>query len=108
MKFRGEYYFLSNMYPVSINLNFEEKTYTFTCAEAAFQACKNVDEMERFVGIDGFTAKKLGRKVVLRSDWDEIKNEIMYTILQEKFTSIPYSFALYVKPFLLGFSFLIY
>lgn len=79
--FRDENYFLSNMYPCIITLG----KHTFTCAEAAFQAAKCPERMAEFYNLNGFEAKKLGRTVALRSDWDEVKLKVMHTILRAKF-----------------------
>jgi len=83
MRFRNQYYFLSNMYPHEI----EVRGYRFTCVEAAFQAmkCKTTEEVEQFIGLDGFQAKKLGRKVALRKDWNDIRDGVMFRCLEEKF-----------------------
>lgn len=82
--FKNEYYFLSNMYPCSVM--FEGKIYP--SAESAFQAAKLINPEERnvFTSLDGYKAKRLGRKVVLRPDWENIKVNIMYQILLDKFT----------------------
>ncbi len=81
--FRNEYYFLSNMYPCEIKIG----RYTFSCAEAAFQAYKCADkrEIRKFEGIDGFEAKKLGKEIALRGDWEVIKLRVMIAVLRFKF-----------------------
>ena len=85
MIFRGKYWFLSNMYESPITMKIDDVPYTFTCVEAAFQAHKCPERAEEFVGINGFDAKKLGRKVALRSDWESIKEHVMLDILRAKF-----------------------
>ncbi len=35
-------------------------------------------------------AKKYGRTVVMRSDWDEVKLEVMENIVRAKFMQLPY------------------
>lgn len=85
MVFRNEYYFLSNMYPCSITLG----KHTFTCAEAAFQAAKCPARVTEFYNINGFEAKKLGRTVALRSDWNEKKLQYMEKIIRAKFNQHP-------------------
>ena len=80
--FRGDYYFLSNMSPSDIRIG----AHIFTCVEAAFQSQKNLKEMSRFVGLSGFDAKKLGRKVELRPDWSVQRVAIMTYLVREKFT----------------------
>lgn len=89
MVFRGEYWFLSNMYPVPVRMRMNGRTYAFTCSEAAFQACKCPARMVEFERVDGFAAKRLGKRVPLRGDWDEKKLEIMRRILILKFGQNP-------------------
>ena len=85
MRFRNEFYFLSNMYPCKIVY----KDYVFNNAEAFFQACKDGASARKFVGIDGFTAKRLGRTVKLRPNWNEIRTRVMKRVLIEKFRQNP-------------------
>ena len=82
-EFRNYFEFLSNMYPSPITLG----NVTYTCAEAAFQAVKLQDKNQRhiFAGLSGKEAKKLGRKVNLRPDWENIKIDVMRWIISEKF-----------------------
>ena len=35
-------------------------------------------------------AKRLGRKVALRTDWEQIKNKVMKTLLRSKFSQEPF------------------
>jgi len=85
--FRGENFFLSNMYPCTIILG----GVRYTCAEAAFQAVKLADKAKRkqFEGLSGAEAKRLGRKVPLRTDWHKIRVDVMKWILTEKFRQNP-------------------
>lgn len=87
MFFRKEFWFLSNMYPCEIRVN----GLVFTCAEACFQSFKTTDLEARkaFQGIDGFQAKKLGRKVQLRSDWNKIRLDVMEAVVKAKFRQHP-------------------
>lgn len=83
MVFRNQFWFLSNMYPYSMTIN----GVRYTCVESAFQSFKIKDKEARwqFSNLNGFKAKKLGRRVQLRSDWNEIKVEVMYRLLKIKF-----------------------
>lgn len=83
MFFRGDYYVLSNMFPVAIEIDGQ----TFSCVEAAFQACKTFDRdiRQKFVGLNGFEAKKLGRRIPLRPDWEQCKVAVMKRLLKDKF-----------------------
>lgn len=87
MFFRNEYWFLSNMYPCEIRVN----GLVFTCAEACFQSFKTTDlnERKKFQGINGFEAKKLGRSVSIRSDWNDIRIEVMSRVIHAKFHQNP-------------------
>ena len=85
MVFRNNYYFLSNMFPCTISYNGK----TYKCAEAAFQAQKDLNSSLNFTEVDGFTAKKYGRKVNLRKDWNSVRVAIMKEILIAKFTQTP-------------------
>ena len=79
MTFRGEYWFLSNMYPCKIVMG----DYVYPCAESAFQAAKVKDPETRkfFSTLDGKDAKRFGRQVKLRSDWENIKNIYIIIVL---------------------------
>ena len=61
----------------------------FGSTEAAFQAakCKSLDDRKAFIGKTPAEAKKLGRKVSLREDWDDCKVDVMREILLLKFCS---------------------
>lgn len=83
MRFRGEYWLLSNFYNCSIE--YEGKIYP--SVENAFQASKVLDEDEReiFTKCTPVEAKRLGRKVKLRDDWEEVKVLIMTELIFTKF-----------------------
>lgn len=85
MRFKGKYSFLSNMYPALVTLTIRGKKLTFECSEAAFQAMKCPEKARDFVGIDGCTAKRRGKQVPLRSDWDKIKISWMEKVVTAKF-----------------------
>lgn len=81
--FRGNKYFLSNMFPCKI----EYEGYIYNNVEAAFQAQKNDNHeyKHELTLMTGKEAKKAGRKVKLRSDWENVKNDIMLKIVRAKF-----------------------
>lgn len=81
--FSDEYSFLSNFYECSITYD----GISYQNAEAAFQAQKCADKKDRtgFSELDSLEAKKLGRKVELREDWEEVKIELMTDIIRAKF-----------------------
>lgn len=84
MRFKGEYGFLSNMYLCN-GIEWEGEVYK--TSETIFQMmkCKNDEDKKRFKILNGFEAKKLGRKVELRTDWDEVKVDVMRDVLKAKF-----------------------
>ncbi len=82
--FRGEYFFLSNFYETSISY----RGLTYTNAEAAFQAQKCLSEEEKipFTQCKPTQAKRMGRKVKLREDWEKVKLDFMEEIVRNKFS----------------------
>lgn len=86
-QFRDDYAFLSNMYDCPVT--FEGLTYG--SSEAAFQAAKCENQRDRipFTHLTGREAKRKGRKVVLRKDWDAVRLSVMETVVRNKFTENP-------------------
>lgn len=80
--FRGQYYFLSNFYPSTILIN----NFRFENGEAAFHSFKDLKRQSEFQTLDPSTAKRKGRRVQLRADWEQVKDGIMYQIVKAKFT----------------------
>jgi ribA/ribD-fused uncharacterized protein len=79
--FDGEYRFLSNFWPDDGFTN-----------EHVFQAMKTQDWAEQMIVLtaaDPYLAKKYGRKVTLRPDWNEIKDDVMLVSLRLKFSQNP-------------------
>lgn len=87
MTFRGEYHFLSNMY----SARFEWDGRTYLNSEAAFQSAKSLDAavQDRFSAMNGMIAKREGKKVQLRADWETVKNGIMEEVVRAKFSQNP-------------------
>lgn len=86
-RFQGDHYFLSNFYPAGMvydGIHYEN-------AEAAFQAQKCADKAGRFKfsGLNATEAKKLGRRVSLRPDWEDVKVGVMRSVVTEKFLGDP-------------------
>lgn len=83
-EFKNQYFFLSNFYECPIYYN----KLVFCNAESAFQAQKIIDEKEqyKFINLNASQARKLGKTIVLREDWEEVKDNIMYEIVKRKFT----------------------
>lgn len=82
--FRKQYFFLSNFYEAPVV--YEGLTYTNN--EAAFQSAKTLDinERRRFTTMSPSEAKKEGRRLRLRPDWESVKTYIMLDICRDKFT----------------------
>lgn len=83
--FHGENRFLSNFY-IS---EFFWRDLTWHTSENAYQAAKSNDPevWKRFADptLTAGQAKKLGRTIEMRPDWDEVKDSIMKEILRHKF-----------------------
>lgn len=85
LEFKNEYFFLSNFYETPI-LCFG---HYFANSEAAFQAMKCPERAKEFCGLNPSEAKKLGRHVKLRDDWETVKNAVMYEVCKQKFLQHP-------------------
>ncbi len=85
--FDGKFRFLSNFYRLSVPLRYEGVS--FPTVEHAYQAAKtlNIADREAIARLDTpGAAKRYGRILKpLRPNWDNIRIEIMYTLLTEKF-----------------------
>ena len=87
-EFTGIYRFLSNFY-ISL-IGFEGMSYP--SVEHAFVAAKTLDINERtHIArlLSAAEAKKYGRKVKLRPDWEQVKLQIMEDLVRQKFTKWP-------------------
>lgn len=83
--FRGYWAPLSNFSSSTVIYN----AITYPTAEHAFQAAKTTDLGARGLIRCAATpklAKSMGRGVKLRPDWESVKLDIMYQILESKFT----------------------
>ena len=78
------YAFLSNFHPSTIYVNGK----SYATVEHAYQAHKAADESSHEFIRNSSTpaeAKKLGRGVGLRPDWEKIKLDLMRTFIRKKF-----------------------
>ena len=85
VEFDGDYAFLSNFYPSTIY----HDGITYPTNEHFFQAMKTLDISERKAIAAAETpglAKRMGRNVKLRPDWEKIKVDVMRLGLILKFT----------------------
>lgn len=84
-RFDGKYAFLSNFAPIPVRFLGNR----YWTAEHAYQAQKTDRAYEREPIIHSknpVRAKRLGRQVTMRRDWDEVKVDVMRLIVVAKFT----------------------
>jgi len=82
-QFVDKYRFLSNFYTCDLY------DYKNTTVEHIFQASKAERTIDFLSVVNSQTpaeAKKLGRKIEIRSDWNEIKVSVMEKLFREKFS----------------------
>jgi ribA/ribD-fused uncharacterized protein len=83
--FSGEFRFLSNFWQEP---GLSDRLWGYPSMEHYFQAMKTLDQGERAKIRAASTpaqAKRRGRNVVLRDNWEEIKDEVMRVGLEHKF-----------------------
>lgn len=88
VSFSGKHAFLSNFYPHEFAYN----GVIYPTSEHAYQAAKTLSAPERARIAQLETpgkAKRYGRTIALRPNWDNIKVPIMYHILMRKFSFVP-------------------
>jgi len=94
--FHGKYRWLSNFQRVDIMFEY----ILYPSVEHAYVAAKTLDEEER-IKISKLTyagdAKKYGRNLKIRKDWDSIKENIMLELTREKYRN-----DMFLTPKLLG------
>lgn len=87
-EFQGEFRFLSNFWPAEVELG----GLKFPTVEHAYQAAKTLDIAQRRQIQSLLTpgqAKRMGRAVTMRSDWESIKLDIMIDLVWQKFSRHP-------------------
>lgn len=83
-KFFGEYRFLSNFWPCKVEFDGE----IYDSVEHAYQAAKTLNKDHRDMIRSSKTpgeAKKLGKKIHIREDWEYFKIHIMSNLVAQKF-----------------------
>lgn len=83
--FQGEYRFLSNFYPATVNY----QGIAYPTVEHAYQSAKTLDMNERRRIASLATpseAKRAGRALKLRSDWEAVKLDVMEDCVRAKFS----------------------
>lgn len=84
-EFKGKYFFLSNFYMADVEYN----GIKYLNNEAAFQAQKCPERAHEFTQLDPSQARRKGRKIKLRSDWENVRYGIMFDIVMNKFKQNP-------------------
>lgn len=82
-EFNGQYRWLSNFHPCVI---FRQGLY-YPSTENAYQAAKtdNFEIAKKFQTIGPLEAKRFGKRVAIRDNWESIKKDVMYECLCLKF-----------------------
>lgn len=84
--FTGRFRWLSNFFETPIVYD----GMTFPSVENAFQAAKTTNRLTRlnFCGqVRPNQAKAMGRQLTLRSDWEDVKEQVMLDCLRNKFAA---------------------
>lgn len=84
MRFKKEYKFLSNFYPCKIiawGIEFPTAEHVYVAAKTEDRVLRKVISMASTPG----KAKRFGRELDLRDDWEQIKIQVMRGILRRKF-----------------------
>ena len=88
LEFSGKWRFLSNFHPSPV----EFEGIAFPTVEHAFQAAKTFDFAAREEVAKETTpgrAKRAGRRLALRPDWEQVKFGVMKTLVTAKFVGHP-------------------
>jgi ribA/ribD-fused uncharacterized protein len=88
-KFEGDFRFLSNFYPSEVEMD----GIVYPSVEHAYQAAKTFDlELRQKISQDSnpSAAKKAGRTLKIRPDWEEVKLSIMESLVRQKFSKEPF------------------
>lgn len=86
--FSRQYHFLSNFSESEVWLD----GVSYPSVEHAYQAAKTISLSERIHVKTAPTpniAKRRGRRVTLRDNWEKIKDDIMYELIRQKFMQHP-------------------
>ena len=89
-EFQKEYRWLSNFAPCGVELDGQ----MYLSVEHAYQSAKSEDDWDwkEFCTLETNPAeiKKQAKLVILRKDWDAVKENIMLDLLRQKFNQEPY------------------
>lgn len=87
--FHGDFRFLSNFVPAPVVL----AGVRYPTVEHAYQAAKSLDVEERKIiqmARGPGDAKRLGKLITIREDWENVKEDIMRDLLIQKFGKSPF------------------
>jgi hypothetical protein len=87
-RFMGEHRWLSNFW--SCTVSHDGRVYR--SVEHAYQALKATTTADHDLVMNAMTpgqAKKLGKKVRIRDDWDQVKDAVMLSLVRAKFSQNP-------------------
>ena len=78
---------LTNYYPCKITFG----GITYQSSEAIYQSRKTIDSTRwaAYANLTPEESKRMGRSEVLRSDWNDVKFQIMYSAIEAKFEQVP-------------------
>lgn len=84
--FHGKNRFLSNFYPVVV----EFESVRYPSVEHAYQAAKTPDTTKRWLfsianALTAGDAKRVGKNLVRRPDWEQVKLDVMTELVRKKF-----------------------
>lgn len=87
LEFKGDDRYLSNFFMASFVWNGT----LWAHSEAAYQAAKATtrEDYKSFIQLKPGDAKRHGREITIRSDWEEVKYDIMREIVFAKFSQNP-------------------
>jgi ribA/ribD-fused uncharacterized protein len=82
-EFQGEHRWLSNFWPAKVVIG----GIVYPSVENAYQAAKtlNLEQRKRFAACTAGQAKRLGKTVDMRNDWESVKLQIMLDLVRQKF-----------------------
>jgi ribA/ribD-fused uncharacterized protein len=84
-EFQGEYRFLSNFWPAQVTLD----NVVYPSVECAYQAAKTLILVDRkpFTCMNAGQAKRAGKSLIIRPDWNQVKLAIMANLVKQKFNN---------------------
>lgn len=88
-EFQGEYRYLSNFWDFKVPIVLDG--IEFFSVETAYQAAKTLDQTKRIEisKMDVRSAKQVGKTLLLRMDWPQVKLDIMLDLVRQKFFNNP-------------------